>query len=137
LVTKEQFEREVERAKARIAELRGQGLSNGETAAKLRSEGFWASVISKVLGVSGRFLGTGVRTYGDVDFVAKIERLKRDPSVPIIAREISDYAWWRAVCYDLGITCFYKLSPMAGLTIEDQRNPQLAYEAELVAVRSG
>jgi hypothetical protein len=116
----------VERCRARVEELRSQGLSEEEIVKRLVMEGYKAPAISKVLRISGRLIPK--RPRGDPEFVENIERVRRDPKIPIIAREIDDYAWWRRVCYNLGIEAFYRLSPLAGLTYEDQKDAERALQ---------
>jgi len=125
-VSKEQIMRQARLVQARVEELRKEGLSDREIWEKLREEGYWSQAIIKVMRVSGRNLLTKSRPLEDREFVAKIETMRRDPHVPILAREIDDYAWWRRVCYGLGIQSFYRLSPLAGLTPEDQKDADLA-----------
>jgi len=125
LSRKERFAAEVERTRIRAQRLREEGLSDDAIVKQLLEERFWPTAISKVMHVSGRDLQK-LRGRGDTGFVSMIESIRRDPKVPIIAREIDDYAWWRRVCYNLGIQSFYRLSPLAGLTVEDQKNPELA-----------
>ena len=69
----------------------------------------------------------------DREFVRKIESMRRDPKLPVIAREIDDYAWWRRVCVDLGIMVFFKLSPLANLTVEERESAEAALN-KLVSV---
>jgi len=108
----------------------------------LRSKGVRASVITGLLGISGRQIpkgGEGMVGAGnprhevdpqirDYDFVKRLETMRKDPKVPIIAREIDDYAWWRYILYNLGADCFLRVSPLAGLTIEDRQDPMRGYE---------
>jgi len=123
MVRKEQFQEEVERVKARVKELKKGGVGDDEMAEALMREGFWPAAISKVMGVSGRIFAK----YGrGGDFIRKIETMKKDERIPVLAKEIDDYAWWRAVCYDLGILSFYRISPLAGLDVGDQRDVKAA-----------
>ena|GEM_PF-2614415 len=127
-----------DKIKARAEELRKAGLSDNEIFRILRSEGFKPQDIYRFARISGKSLGRveeGNPSPGynptptemvDREFVRKIETVRRDPKLPVIAREIDDYAWWRRVCTDLGIMVFFKLSPLANLTVEDREKAENA-----------
>ena len=133
-----------EKIKARAEELRKAGLSDREIYDALKREGFKHTDILKHARISGKSLGRveeGNPGPGsdptpteivDREFVRKIETMRRDPKLPIIAREIDDYAWWRRVCVDLGIMVFFKLSPLANLTVEDREKAENALNKLLV-----
>jgi hypothetical protein len=84
-------------------------------------------VISRVLRISGRSLSKTVRGAVNEGYGMKLRETSIQPSKPILAKEIQDYAWSHNLYHDLGKYVYHRLVKYVSLDDEDLNDPQRAF----------
>ena len=120
MVTKAQFNEQLERAKAREKELKAEGITEQNLAQALLDQGFWGPVVSKVTGISGRRLPKSRRRIpSDEEHEAKIREVPVSAKKPILEKEIENSAWFHNLIHDVGKHVYHSVTTHVRLDVED------------------
>ncbi len=122
---KKKFKENFEKAKLRRGQLEEMGYPEEKIIQTMMREGFYAPVLSKLFGKSGRQLAAK-KMVEDTKLAKKTFTERQDSKKPIREKEIKDAAWFHNLLHDVGKYVYHKMVKYVDWTEEDMNDYEKA-----------